>query len=67
MRFDEEEKLLIMYFWWEPRKEMIDELHKAMNHMEDEELIETAKSCIRKLESMTDHEYMDTDFYSQIS
>lgn len=67
MRFDEEEKLLIMFFWWEPREEMITELHKSMNHMEDEELIDIAKSCIRKLEQMTDQEYMDADLYSFIA
>lgn len=67
MRFDEEEKLLIMFFWWEPREDLITELHRSMNHMEDEELIEIAKSCIRKLEQMTDEEYLNTDFYSFIA
>ena len=67
MRFDEEEKLLIMFFWWDPREDLIDELHRSMNHMEDEELIEIAKSCIRKLKQMTDEEYLNTDFYSFIA
>ena len=67
MRFDEEEKLLIMFFWWEPREEMIVKLLRAMNHMEDEELIDITRSCVRKLEEMTDAEYLDTDFYSFIA
>ena len=66
MRFDEEEKLLIMFFWWEPREDMILQLYQAIPHMEDDSLIEIAKNCINKLESMTDQEYLDTEFYSQI-
>ena len=66
MRFDEEEKLLIMFFWWEPREDMILQLYQAIPHMEDDSLAEIAKSCINKLEAMTDQEYLDTEFYSQI-
>jgi len=67
MRFDEEEKLLIMFFWWEPREDLIDELYRSIIHMEDDELVEIAKSCISKLEKMTDEEYLNTDFYSFIA
>ena len=66
MRFDEEEKLLIMFFWWEPREDMILQLYQAIPHMEDDSLVEIAKSCINKLETMTDQEYVNTDFYSII-
>ncbi len=64
MRFDENEKLLILWRWWVPREEMIREIRDSIIYLEDEELIEASYRCIRKLEEMTDQEYMDTDFYS---
>lgn len=66
MRFDENEKLLILWRWWVPRKEMIREIQDSIIYLEDEELVEASHSCIRKLEQMTDQEYLDTDFYSEI-
>ncbi len=67
MRFDEEEKLLIMFFWWEPREDLIDELYRSIIHMEDEELTEIAKSCISKLEPMTEEETLNKNLYTSIA
>lgn len=66
MRFDENEKLLILWRWWVPREEMIQEIQDSVIYLEDEELVEASQSCIRKLEQMTDQEYLDTDFSSEI-
>lgn len=66
MRFDENEKLLILWRWWVPREEMIREIQDSIIYLEDEELVEASQSCIRKLEQMTDQEYLDTDFSSKI-
>ena len=66
MRFDENEKLLILWRWWVPREEMIREIQDSIIYLEDEELVEASQSCIRKLEQMTDQEYLDTDFSSEI-
>ncbi len=66
MRFDENEKLLILWRWWVPREEMIREIQDSVIYLEDEELVEASQSCVRKLEQMTDQEYLDTDFSSEI-
>ena len=66
MRFDENEKLLILWRWWVPREEMIREIQDSIIYLEDEELVEASQSCIKKLEQMTDQEYLDTDFSSEI-
>lgn len=66
MRFDENEKLLILWRWWVPREEMIREIQDSIIYLEDEELEEASQSCIKKLEQMTDQEYLDTDFSSEI-
>jgi hypothetical protein len=66
MRFDENEKLLILWRWWVPREEMIREIQDSVIYLEDEELVEASQSCIKKLEQMTDQEYLDTDFSSEI-
>ena len=66
MRFDENEKLLILWRWWVPREAMIREIQDSIIYLEDEELVEASQSCIRKLEQMTDQEYLDTDFSSKI-
>ena len=36
MRFDENEKLLILWRWWVPREEMIREIQDSIIYLEDE-------------------------------
>jgi len=55
--FTVEETNLICIFQSDSRTKVIEDIHKAMTHIEDEELAELSVRVAEKLESMSDEAY----------
>ncbi len=55
--FTVEETNLICIFQSDSRTKVIEDIHKAMKHIEDEELAELSVRVAGKLESMSDEAY----------
>ena len=52
-----EETNLICIFHSDSRAKVIDGIHKAMKHIDDDELVELSVRVAGKLESISDEEY----------
>ncbi len=52
-----EETNLICIFHSESRIKVIEDIHKAVGHIDDDELVELLVRVVQKLEKMSDEEY----------
>lgn len=55
--FTVEETNLICIFQSDSRTKIIEDIHKAMKHIDDDELVELSLRVAGKLESISDEEY----------
>ena len=55
--FTVEETNLICIFHSDSRAKVIEGIHKAMKHIDDDELVELSVRVVQKLEKMRDEEY----------
>jgi len=55
--FTVEETNLICIFQSDSRTKVIEDIHKAMKHIDDDELVELSVRVAGKLESISDEEY----------
>lgn len=55
--FTVEETNLICIFQSDSRAKVIEDIHKAMENIDDDELVELSVRVAEKLESMSDEEY----------
>lgn len=55
--FTVEETNLICIFQSDSRVKIIEDIHKAMKHIDDDELMELSVRVVGKLEKMSDEEY----------
>ena len=56
--FTIEETNLICIFQSDSRTKVIDDIHKAIKHIEDDELVELSVRVAGKLESISDKEFL---------
>lgn len=61
--FTVEETNLICVFQSDSRTNVIEDIHKAMKHIDDDELVELSVRVAGKLKSMSDEEYAQLDLY----
>lgn len=55
--FTVEETNLICIFQSDSRTKVIEDIHKAMKHIDDGDLVELSVRVVKKLENMSDEEY----------
>ena len=55
--FTVEETNLICIFHRDSRANVIEDIHKAMKHIDDDDLVELSVRVVKKLEKMSDEEY----------
>lgn len=55
--FTVEETNLICIFHSDSRTKIIEDIHKAVGHIDDDELVELSVRVVQKLEKMRDEEY----------
>ena len=55
--FTVEETNLICIFQSDSRAKVIDDIHKAVRHIDDDELVDLSVRVAGKLENMSDEEY----------
>ena len=55
--FTVEKTNLICIFQSDSRTKVIEDIHKAMKHIDDDELVELSVRVVQKLEKMRDEEY----------
>ncbi len=55
--FTVEETNLICIFQSDIRTKVIEDIHKAMKHIDDDELVELSLRVVGRLESISDEEY----------
>lgn len=60
--FSVEENNLISIFAGESRTEVIEDISRALKHLEDDVLIELSGKVLEKLKGMSDEEYAGIDF-----
>ena len=56
-QFTVEETNLICIFQSDSRAKVIEDIHKAMKHIDDDELVELSVRVAEKLEKLSDEEY----------
>ena len=55
--FTVEETNLICIFQSDSRPKVIEDIHKAVGHIDDDDLVELSGRVVHKLEKMSDEEY----------
>jgi len=55
--FTVEETNLICIFQSDSRTKVIKDIHKAVGHIDDDDLVELSVRVVKKLENMSDEEY----------
>ena len=66
MKFLPEEKTIISFYNTQSRNTLITEMEEAVEHIQDEELAKRTQFIINKLTFMTDEEFENEDFISNI-
>ena len=56
--FTVEETNLIWIFQSDSRTKVIKDIHKAVGHIDDDDLVELSVRVVKKLENMSDEEYV---------
>ena len=56
-QFTVEETNLIFIFHSDSRTKVIEDIHKAVGHIDDDELVELSVRVVQKLEKMRNEEY----------
>jgi len=56
--FTVEETNLICIFQSDSRAKVIEDIHKAVGHIDDDDLVELSVRVVQKLEKMSDAEYV---------
>ena len=56
--FTVEETNLICIFQSDSRTKVIKDIHKAVRHIDDDDLVELSVRVVKKLENMSDEEYV---------
>lgn len=55
--FTVEETNLVCIFQNDSRSKVIEDIHKAVGHIDDDDLVELSLRVVQKLEKMSDDEY----------